>query len=118
MRKQTKIKKTQRSNIYLIILVVCITVLSVKANIVDKIHSESQLDTIAAKELTIKQLNKHINLVSFKLDQAEKNITRLQNDLIILKNALNNKKGKYSFITIDSLSVIRGTNGEIIKIGN
>lgn len=116
--EEKRIKKTQKSNVYLMMLILCIIILSVRSNIISTVQSESQLDTIESKELTIQQLTDHIDLVSFKLNQAEKSIVMLQDDLIILKNVLNNKKNRRNFIAIDSLSIIRGANGEIIKIGD
>jgi len=81
------------------------------------VYSEGQLDTIAAKEFTIVQLNEHIDLISFKLERAEKNIIKLKSDLITLQNVLKTKKIRYTVISTDSLSLIRGTDGDIIKIG-
>ncbi len=117
MTEQMRIKKSRKSNIYLMILVVCIMVLSIKANIVNTIQFETQLDTIAAKDLTIVQLNEQINLISFKLEQTEKSILRLKTDLITLQNVLKARKIRYTAISIDSLSIIRSTDGDIIKIG-
>jgi len=117
MTEQMRMKKSQKSNIYLMILVICVVVLSIRTDIINKVYSEGQLDTIIAKELTIVQLNEHIDLISFKLEQTEKNIVKLKADLITLQNVLRTKKIRYTAISIDSLSLIRGTDGDIIKIG-
>ena len=116
--EQLRFKKAKKSTFWLSVLLICISIIFVRSSIIDTVHSESQLDTLHTRDLTIKQLNEHIDLVSFKLEIAEKSIDRLKEDLIILKKAFDVKKNRRNFTPIDSLSIIRGTEGEIIKIGN
>ena len=118
MTEKTRIRKYRKRFLYTGLLLVSVLILFIKSSIVSSVHSDKQLGVIEMQNLTIEQLNEHIINIEHKLEVAEIEIFLLKEDLITLKKTLNGKRNKRKLTVIDSISVFKDTNGNIIKIGN
>jgi len=76
---------------------------------------EKQQDTILVRDLTLEQLSDKIEKMTVNLNNKEFEVDDLKKNLKILKTALN-EKNHNSNKPIDSLSVIIGSDGNVIQI--
>lgn len=77
---------------------------------------KEQRDTILVKDLTLEQLNDRIEKMTMDLNNKESEVDELKKNLKILKTVLNEKNRNNNKL-IDSLSVIIGSDGNVIQIG-
>jgi len=78
-------------------------------------YIQEQRDTILVKDLTLEQLNDRIEKMTKSLEKKELEVNNLKKDLEILKTVLH-EKNRGNNKPIDSLSIVTGTEGDVIQI--
>ena len=78
-------------------------------------YIQEQQDTILVKDLTLGQLNEKIGKITRTLEKKELEVVDLKKNLEILKTVLN-EKNRGNNKPIDSLSIVIGTEGDVIEI--
>ena len=113
-----KVKKHRFRNFFLFATLVAVILFSAKTDIKRLIYIDVQTDTIAAKDLTIEQLEKRVENITFILEDKETELEDLKNKFNKLNQILDEKKGIVPVDNfVDSLSIDTSPEGDVIKIG-
>jgi cell division protein FtsB len=115
MSDKIKIKKYRRGFIFIFLVLIAVIVMFSITDTKRLFFIQEQRDTILVKDLTLEQLTEKIEKMSISLENKEKEVETLKQNLTILKKTLN-EKNRNRISPIDSMSVIIGADGNVIQI--
>ena len=115
MSDKLLIKKYRIRCIFIFITMILVFVMFSATDSRRLFYIQEQQDTIHVKDLTLEQLTRKIEKMSKTLKNKESEVETLKINLNILKKALNEKSYNINK-PIDSLSIVIGTEGDVIQI--
>lgn len=115
--ENTKLARKYRFRCIFIFMVMIIVIIMFSITDTKRLFFiEKQQDTILIKDLTLEQLNDKIEKMTIDLNNKESEVDNLKQNLKELKR-VQYEKNRNNNKFIDSLSVIIGSDGNVIQIG-